>query len=379
MIDALLQSLFNNHLFAGLLYLFLFMLLVQLVYFWAFFSQLAFRKSGVENPEKPPVSVILVASNHYNDLRKHLPEILSQDYPNYEVVVVNDASEDGSDELLERFAEQYPHLKVVVMHQSLNWFKGTKFPLSIGIKSAKNEIILVTETNFVPLSNKWLSEMMKCRKDKTEIIVAHSTFATGSKINAWYRFAGFYRQLLNFSAILTKLTFTGSASNLIFTRSLFYDNQGFTSHYTKSTGTGEMFVNQAATRSNVSLQISSESRMAFAKNLAFGKWLEKENDNFEIHRYLKFSHRAFNSLFFNSLLLFFLAFAALMILNLHWEIILGLFALRFISQLLVFGFAQKKLSEKGLLLFTPLFEIFLHLVHFFLRFRLLFDRKKIWN
>lgn len=379
MIDALVQSLSGNHLFAGLLYLFLFLLLVQIFYLWVFFGQLAFRKCRVENPEKPPVSVVLVASNQYNDLRKHLPEILSQDYPDYEVVVVNDSSEDGSDELLERFSEQYPHLKVVVMHQSLNWFKGTKFPLSIGIKSAKNELILITEISFVPQSNQWISEMMKCRKEKTEIIVAPTTFATGSKMNAWYRFAGFYRSFLNFSAILTKLTFTGSAGNLAFTRSLFYDQQGFSSHYTKSAGTGEMFVNQAASKANIGLMMSPTGKVAFAKPFSFVKWLEQENTSLEISRYLKFSYRVYNFLYFNSLNLFFLVFAALMILNLHWEIVLGLFALRFISQLVVFGLAQKKLSEKGLLLLTPVFEIFLNLIHLLIRFRLLFVRKKIWN
>ncbi len=142
-------------------YTFVLLLFIQLIFFWVCFNRLNSRKLQKEIDVKPSVSVVLVTSNQYNDLRKLLPEILNQSYSNYEVVVVDDSSEDGSDVLLERFSEQYSHLKVVNMHQHLNWFKGNEFPISIGIKSAVNDWILLTETTCIPRSSHWISEMMK--------------------------------------------------------------------------------------------------------------------------------------------------------------------------------------------------------------------------
>jgi cellulose synthase/poly-beta-1,6-N-acetylglucosamine synthase-like glycosyltransferase len=119
MIDALFESLLQQQQFSLFFYTFVLLLFIQLIFFWVCFNRLNSRKLQKEIDVKPSVSVVLVTSNQYNDLRKLLPEILNQSYSNYEVVVVDDSSEDGSDVLLERFSEQYSHLKVVNMHQQI--------------------------------------------------------------------------------------------------------------------------------------------------------------------------------------------------------------------------------------------------------------------
>ncbi|MCC7317262.1 MAG: glycosyltransferase, partial [Bacteroidales bacterium] len=131
-------------------------LLVQLVFYWGLFSRLAFHKKIVK-PEMeqkwPPVSVVISARNAVLELEKNLPYILYQDYPNDEVVVVNDSSDDGTEELLIDLARLEPKLNVVHIRQNLNFFQGKKFPLSLGIKSAKNEILLLTDADCHPTSN----------------------------------------------------------------------------------------------------------------------------------------------------------------------------------------------------------------------------------
>jgi len=377
--EGLHQFIFQHFLFAGLFLGFLAMLFVQLLYFWIFFSRLAFGRRRIENPDKLPVSVIILVNNQYNDLRKNLPEILNQDYPDYEVVVVNENSEDGSEELLERFSEQYSHLKIVEMKQSLNWFKGRKFPLSIGIKSAKNEILLLTDIRCTPATSRWISEMVAAHDERTEIVLAYSTFHTGSKINIWYRFVAFYDALLYLSMAKSGLAFKGIGRNLSYRRSLFFNHKGFSSHYRINTGDDELFVNKAATRSNVRVQTSPASMIHYTKPLSFAQWLTNENDRLSTRRHFKLRHRLVISLFTTSSFFFYALFAALLIVNINLQIVLLFFLLRFISQMIVFGFAQKKLTEKRLLLLSPVFEIFLMLIDAFIWLKLLFSKTNKWS
>lgn len=377
--EGLYQSIYHNILFAGLFFGFLAMLFIQLLYFWIFFSRLAFGKRRTENPDKLPVSVIILVNNQYNDLRKNLPEILNQDYPDYEVVVVNENSEDGSEEILERFSEQYPRLKIVEMKQSLNWFKGRKFPLSIGIKSAKNDILLLTDIRCSPASGRWIAEMVAAYSEKAEIVLAYSSFHTPSKINIWYRFVAFYDALLYLSMAVSGLAFKGIGRNLSYRRSLFFRHKGFSSHYQINAGDDELFVNKAATRTNVHVQTSPESMVYHTKLLAFAQWLTFENDRLSTRRHFKLWHRFIISLFTTSSFLFYALFVMLLIVNIHWQVVIAFFLLRFISQMIIFGFAQKQLSEKKLLMLSPVFEIFLMLIDAVIWLKLLFSKTKKWS
>ncbi|RYG21037.1 MAG: glycosyltransferase [Chitinophagaceae bacterium] len=60
-----------------------------------------------------PISIIICARNEAENLKQFLPSILNQEYQNFEVVVVNDRSWDGTAEILEDFEKKYDRLKVV--------------------------------------------------------------------------------------------------------------------------------------------------------------------------------------------------------------------------------------------------------------------------
>ncbi|MCK4638851.1 MAG: glycosyltransferase, partial [Bacteroidales bacterium] len=117
----------------------------QLLFYWGIFSRLAFFRKKKKSARKQPVSIVLSAKNEYYNLEKNLPLILEQDYFDFEVVVVNDSSNDESIDLLNDMSTKYQNLKIVDIKQNLNFFSGKKFPLSLGIKSAKNELILLTD------------------------------------------------------------------------------------------------------------------------------------------------------------------------------------------------------------------------------------------
>ena len=126
------------------------MWLIQMCYFWGLFSRLAFfnkKKYDNDKPKYEPVSVIVCAKDAYEYLIELVPRILSQDYPDFELVIVNDCSTDETTDYLKALVDQRPDINVVSLTQSLNFFHGKKFPLSMGIKSAKHDLLLLTDAD----------------------------------------------------------------------------------------------------------------------------------------------------------------------------------------------------------------------------------------
>lgn len=352
--------------------------LIQLLYYWIFFSRMAYSGKQSGNTGKPPVSIVLTVSNQYLALRDNLPAIMEQDYPDYEVVIVNDNSDDDTSELLESFTKKHKHLSVVELTQRLNWFKGRKFPLSLGIKSAKNETLVLTDIRCQPAGKNWLSEIVSAYKPSTEIILGYSSYRTYSGINKWLRFTAFYDAMFYLSMALSGIAFKAIGRNLSYKKSLFYRHKGFSSHYVIDAGDDELFVNKAATSKNVSVLTSSDSKVYITRPVKFGAWLKAEKTRLFVRRFFKLKHRLLLQIFNVSNFIFYGLFFTCLILAKPVLAVLMLFLLRLVSQLIIFGTIQKRLAEKKILLFSPLFELFLIVIDFFIWLLIIFSKKKKW-
>ncbi len=123
------------------------------------------RKKNDDGSENlPPVSVVLTAQNDGEWLRTNLVYLLEQDYPDFEVVVVDYLSTDDTQFILRLLTENYKHLKVVTLHENANGYQGLKYPFSIGIKSAKNDILLLAEPECMPADTTrfhWIRSMVQ--------------------------------------------------------------------------------------------------------------------------------------------------------------------------------------------------------------------------
>ncbi|MEY3399319.1 MAG: hypothetical protein RL220_1913, partial [Bacteroidota bacterium] len=125
--------------------------LIQLIYILHFFGKISGRKA-IENSggKELPVSVIICARNEEKNLREHIPVLMEQDYPEFEVIVVNDSSWDDTDAILNAFHVHYPNLRIVTLDEEKQNLQGKKFALTLGIKAAKYDTILLTDADCVP-------------------------------------------------------------------------------------------------------------------------------------------------------------------------------------------------------------------------------------
>src|ERR1043165_2625803 len=128
------------------------------IFFYLFtFSKLSFHKLPKRTNNRLPVSVIICAKNEVNNLRQHLALWMEQDHPNYEVIVVNDCSWDETHEFLKVEKDKYPLLKIVTIPEQDKYRHGKKFAVALGIKAAKNDILLFSDADCRPAGKEWIS------------------------------------------------------------------------------------------------------------------------------------------------------------------------------------------------------------------------------
>ncbi|MCR5193449.1 MAG: glycosyltransferase, partial [Bacteroidales bacterium] len=228
----------------------------------------------VESPAKlPSVSVVIVAHNEAEFLKKSLPYLLEQDYPDYEVVVVDYTSQDDTRFVLHVCSENYPHLKPITFPEDVNMFHGKKYPLSIGIKSATKDIILLTEPECVPKSFSWIREMMESFGKGVDMTLGYS-IVQGEKslTTALQRYEDMVFNASFIGMAMMGNPYTATGRNLSYRREFFFRNGGFINHYSISEGADDLFVNQNADKNNTALALSPDSAVSYNAQENFRMW-----------------------------------------------------------------------------------------------------------
>ena len=347
----------------ALLVLLLTSFLVQMMYYWAMFSKPAFlKKQPPVNTEQPPVSVVIAARNEYHHLKKNLPAILNQKYPDFEVVVVNHASDDETSGYLQEIQPEYPHLNVITIEQDLNFFHGKKFPLSIGIKSAAHELILLTDADCRPASPFWISRVASNYNDKTAVVIGYGPYLQEKGfLNRLIRYDTFLVALQYLSFSLAGKPYMGVGRNLSYRKSLFLKNKGFISHYNVASGDDDLFINQVARKENTRTELSPESFVFSEPKHSFGEWFRQKRRHLTTGKKYKPKYKFLLGLFSLSLGIYYLSLAALLATATHlltFYVLAGVVSLRFATRLIIHNKVLDKLQEKQILLFSLLWEPF---------------------
>ncbi len=259
--------------------------LMGLVWIWQFvflirrIRPVAFYKSEAPIPDKlPPVSVVISARNEAENLEKFLPSILEQDYPKFQVVVVNDGSEDETDMVLARFKAKYEHLYYTTIHPDKKFYHGKKLPLSLGIKAAKHEHMIMTDADCQPSSEEWLKTMVsELIQQKKELVLGIGNYQkTGGLNNLWLRYDTFTIAMQYMGFALSGKPYMGTGRNMGYTKTLFNRTKGFKNHIYIASGDDDLFVQEAANKSNTAVCLSPKAHTLSVPPRTFKKWKEQK-------------------------------------------------------------------------------------------------------
>ena len=331
-----------------LFYAFCLVTLIQLFYYLFFFVRFAFykpKKKAVSQTH--PVSVIICARDEAANLAKNLPGSLVQQYnTTHEVIVVDDNSFDDTKYLLEEFQKMYHQLQVVELKQEAKLIPGKKFPLSIGIKTAKHEIVLLTDADCVPASEFWIDKMQQSFDENTEIVLGYGAYhKKDGLLNKIVRWETFHTALQYFSYALAGKPYMGVGRNLSYKKTIFFRHKGFSAHNNIASGDDDLFINMAATKKNTKINIDKDAFTLSEPPKTWGAWIKQKNRHYSTGKFYKPLHKFLLGLYTFSHIMFYPLLAASLLLY-NWQLALIVFGIRFLIQGIILYPSMKKLNEQ---------------------------------
>lgn len=356
-------------------------LVVQLIYYLGIYTRTAFYRDPGTRRKKIPVSVVICARNEALNLEKNLPLFLQQEYPEYEVVVVNDCSTDHTEDVLMNLRQQYPHLRYTTIQPDKKFTHGKKLAVTVGIKAAKHEHLLFSDADCYPVSKKWISKMTRhFDKEKALVLGIGKYERRRGLLNLVVRYETLYTAIQYTSLALGKHAYMGVGRNMAYRKELFYRHKGFASHLHVLSGDDDLFVNEATTPSNTAVELSRDSFTLSLPPTSFNDWFRQKKRHLSTGKYYRTTSKFRLGTEYFSRMLFY-ASAILMMFHDHWIWIgLGAWALLAVVRMIIIKMVMKRLVEKDLLLpsliLDPLLPLYLAIVRMA---NIIRPRKPQWN
>lgn len=363
-----------------LLFVFLAVVAIQALYYLLVFGKFSFAKNEKIAPKHISVSVIVCAKNEQKNIEEYLPLLLNQNYPSYEVVLIDDASSDDTIALIEGFQQKHANLKLVKVENNEAFWGNKKFALTLGIKSATKEYLLFTDADCYPASTEWIAEM-------TSHFTMHKTFVLG--YGAYEKDNGFLNKLIRFETLLTATQYFGWAKigkpymgvgrNLAYKKDEFFKVNGFINHMKIRSGDDDLFVNEAAAKSKTAISFNPEGFTYSKAKESFGEWFMQKRRHASTAKYYKSFDKAQLGLFYCTQLLFFILPIPLLSLRFEWIVVLSAIVFRYLASWISLGFSAGKLEEKDVMYWYPVLEIILIFTQLSVFFRNIFSKPVTWK
>jgi len=334
--------------------------LSQLLYYGLFFRRLAFfQPRPRDQSQQHPVSVIICARDEAAKLVTHLPGSLVQSYPStHEVIVVNHNSQDDTRFLLDEFKKTFKGLHIVNLEHEAIGIPGKKYPLSMGIKEAKYEIVLLTDADCMPASEFWMQKMQDGYHNGIEVVLGYSPYSKKPGfLNKIIRFDTFHTALQYLSYAIAGIPYMGVGRNLSYKKDLFFRNKGFSAINHLPGGDDDLFINKVANKDNTNIVVDKDTFTLSEPKNNFGEWFRQKTRHYSTAKYYRPLHKFLLGFYSFSLVVFYpLLIAALLF---DWRVALIIYGSRLILQGFIIYRAMDKLEEKDLFAWWWLLDIWM--------------------
>ncbi len=316
--------------------------------------------------DQPPVSVIICAKNEGNNLHRFLPLVLEQDYANYEVIIVNDGSCDDTEEIIKDLQKVYHNLYITNIPQETRIISHKKLAITVGVKAAKNEILLFTDADCRPLTPDWITTMVRNFDDQTEFVLGHGNY---------YRERGFISKLISYDTLTIAMQYMGFAllgypymgvgRNMAYRRSTFFRLKGFAGFLHIASGDDDLLINAFGKKHNTRIEPSKEAETLSLPKATFRDWYYQKLRHLSTVEVYKSGSKMWIGLEPLSRGLFYLTILLLTIFGYNNPIVLaiaaGSFLLRFLIQYTIINLTARVYNDKRFGLSIILFDILLPL------------------
>lgn len=331
--------------------------IIQTVYYLLVFTPILLPKerTKVSNSSMIPLSVVICAKNEAKNLFSNLPKILSQQYDNYEVIVIDDGSKDETWNILAAFSKDYANLRVFQFSPEMKKGVGKKEALAFGIQQTRSEWVVLTDADCEPATNQWLEKMSVGMLASKEIVLGIGLYETeASFVNMLARYETILVaiQYLNFCHI--GLPYMGVGRNIAYKKSLF--QQDINMHDDLSSGDDDLFVNAVATSKNCTYVLDRKSFTYSKAPADFRSWLIQKQRHYATGIRYKKIHQFLLGLFLATKWLFWITFFLLWCYS-GWEIVHKAFSGTIFAIYLLNVWMAAKTKERYFWMMAPVLDL----------------------
>ncbi len=343
------------------LYFFIVVVVLQLAYYLIVFGKFAFAKAQKSNPKRISISVIVCAKNEGENVAKYIPLLAEQEYPDFEIILIDDASSDNTLEIFEEFEKQYSNIRLVKVKNNEAFWGNKKYALTLGIKSSKKDYLIFTDANCYPVSKDWITNMSSQFTMQKTIVLGYGGYekVANSFLNKIIRFETLLTAVQYFSWAKTGKPYMGIGRNLAYKKDEFFNVNGFINHIQVRSGDDDLFINQVATSKNTAICYSPESFTYSEPKKSFKGWFTQKRRHVSTAKFYKPFDRFQLGVFYVSQLLFLILAVILLAFQYQWIIVLSLVGFRYLFTWITLGFSAGKLKEKDVMYWFPIIEIVL--------------------
>lgn len=251
------------------------------------------KKNPVKPKAMPGVSVVVCARNEEQNLTDFLHILLHQDYPQYEVIVVNDGSMDHTQAVLDEYYRRYTNLHITFVPVEARVMSSKKLALTLAVKAAQYDYLLLTDADCRPESPQWIRQMIQGVQDeKTQIVLGYSPyFPTTDGVNQIIRYETLFNGLHYMGRAIAGHPYMGVGRNMMYRKSLFMEKKGFAGLLNLRSGDDDLFVNKTATSTNTAVVCSPLSLSWSLPKTTCSDWLVQKRRHLYASAYYKQSTR----------------------------------------------------------------------------------------
>jgi glycosyltransferase involved in cell wall biosynthesis len=321
----------------------------QIVFNLVFLIQLAkYRiREHILDIDDKPVSIVVCSHNNFDQLKNLLEKLYIQAYRDFEIVVVDDRSDDGTYEFLLGEEKKRENLKLVRVDSTPGHINEKKYALTLGIKAAGNDVILLTDSDCEPVSVNWIHHMVNQFDNHINFVLGFSYYKRyPGFLNMFIRHETLQTALLYLNFAMAGIPYMGVGRNLAYRKSFFLENNGFKGMQKLVGGDDDLFVNRYAKGENTDIVVHWESTILSEPRKKTGSYFRQKIRHLSTGKKYKWKHILLLSLFTFTKLIFWIAFLILSVnqYQLYW--VAGLFLITVLLTLWLFRQIAKKYGVK---------------------------------
>lgn len=326
--------------------------------------------STATEQELPGVSVVVCARNEEENLQDYLHTLATQDYPKYEVIVVDDGSEDNTHNILEQYVQKCDKLYHTFVPCGARVISSKKLALTIGIKAARYDYILLTDADCRPESRYWIREMMSgFQSPQAELVLGFGPyFERSGLLNHFICYDTLFSGLQYMGMAKCGHPYMGVGRNMAYKRDTFFANSGFQGLLNTRAGDDDLFVNKVATKSNTNVVCNPDALTWSPAKYTWREWFHQKRRHLSVSNLYSTRNKlriGIEPLTRGLVYLLLICCIAYGVTSGQWIIgaaALGLWLIRLLTQLIVINVACRRFRMRGVGLGIVLYDIVLPLI-----------------